>query len=60
MPKFIHELTHAFLYVVFQNHGKPYPEHLLEGGTSIVYEAYKKATNTFFKSIFKELKNRRR
>ena len=55
LPKLIHELTHAFLYAVFQNDSKPYPKHQL-GGTSIAYEAYKKAKTLFLENVFKELK----
>ena len=55
LHKFIHELTHAFLYAVFQNDSKPYPKHYL-GGTSIEYEAYKKSKTLFLENILRELK----
>ncbi len=54
LPKLIHELTHAFLYVIYQNNSKPYPKHEI-GGTSMAYEAYKKAKTIFLKNICTKL-----
>jgi hypothetical protein len=54
LSKLIHELTHAFLYVIYQNNSRPYPKHE-SGGTSVAYEAYQKAKTIFFKNVFIEL-----